>query len=253
MEARSARAGERLAAGVTLAVLAMGCGESAAVHFELTAARGGEARASAVIFAGDSPVREPVLDADPEADRPPPSWLDGDTVVRVNGVPLLREGETGFAATLSTFAFDTPVSFEVIDDGHVVLFTPPVQADSLEVLGPPASAARSASQDLTVTFDRDASGSVIVAVVEPTTGAVAFTGDATGVMTSRTIPASSLAALRSEALAAGVAEGPEGLPVELDVRFMLAARGCLSESVSAETCTLFMNAQIERRPLFLVP
>lgn len=251
MEAREARARGLLAAGVTAAVLTMGCGESATIHFQLTTSRGGEASASAVIVAGESAASEPVLDADPEADRTPPSWLDGDTVVRVNGIPLLRESETGFAATLSTFAFDAPVSFEVIDNGEVVLLTPPVQADSLEVLGPPAGAARSVAQDLTVTFDRDVSGSVMVAVVEPTTGAVAF--DPGGAQSSRTIPASSLAALRDEALAAGVDEEPEGLLVELDVRYVIGTRGCLSEGVSVETCTLVMTAQIERRSIFLTP
>lgn len=238
-----------MAALAALALAATGCGERATAAFQLDAAKGEPARAAAMLLEGN-PLDDEALFADPLSDLPPPSWLDGETVVRVNGVPLLPTSVSGFGVELSDFDMGTPVSFEVADDQEVLLITPPLRIDPPSIVGPTPGSARSASEELTVTFDRDVSSLVMTMVRDPRSDTFASPTKAT--RTTRTIEAAELQALRERAVAAGAPEGPDGFEVEV----LAMGRASFREQATSgvfESFNAIVTVTVDRSVIVLTP
>lgn len=241
--------------GCALACSLAGCaGEAGAVTFLLTAPGDGTAQATATVVAIES--EEPVIVTNPESGVPPPGWLGETALARVNGVPLPRVSDSGFAATFP-FAVGTPVELQIADGVDLLVVTRPVEIGAVEVLGPPPGAARSASEDLTVTLDQPASEDVMVLVREASSGVAAVSRpvSAGGASADRVVPAADLASLREQALAAGAPLDAEGLAVEIATLGASARSGAcdVADGIDLSSCIAIVEILLDARPVTLIP
>lgn len=242
------------AAAVLLAVpFASGCGERTGVSFQLLLSRDGTAQAAATIFRHDGPGNAPSSGADPETDLPPPDWLDDQALVRMSGIPMPRVSDAGFGATWSGFEPDVPISFEVLDGAEIVLTTAPLQLAPASVIGPPPGVERSASEDLTFTFDGPVPPEQHTFLLEPISGVVAFELTGRADASESVLPATALARFRDEAIAAGAPSGPEGFEARVISRGFLGTSEHAEGSHAIESCFVFVTLELDDRPLVILP
>ncbi len=244
-------------AGVALASWLGGCaGDQAAVTFSVVAPGDGTAQVTAVVRAeNDAEIAVPTV-GDPSQGGPPPDWLDESAVVRMNGTPVPRVGDSRFAATLPGFVTGTPIELQLALGVEPVLVTWPVQIEPATVLGPPPASARSASEDLTVSFEQTVSSEIVVLVRDPLSAAVAVTFDAPGDGDfARVVRAADLQALREQALVAGAPSGPEGFAVDLVTAGVVATRDAcdVSGQFRVALCLSIVQVILDSRPLVLTP
>jgi hypothetical protein len=242
---------------VTLAQLATGCaGERAAATFSVLAPGDGTAEVSAAVGTVEElPDNAPVVLA-PDTTLPPPDWMDASAVLRMNDVPVQRTGISTFADTLPGFVAGTPVEMTLSAGGDVLVVTPSIEIEPVAVLGPPAGAAHSASEDLTVTLDQAPAGDIWVFLRGAASTATALSSGPAEDNTKRVIGAGDLAAVRDLALSSGAPAGPDG-GVELDlvtVGVEAWSGGCdLAHGIELDPCMTIMQVVMDSRKIVLTP